>query len=181
MSENDLVLIAPEGDAVLVVCNESYEQQIKLRVKTSLLRASSTVFNIMFGPKFAEGQTLDDDTPPEIPLEDDPDSMKIICQVVHFQTTSLPRHLPACQVLQLAQTMDKYDLLEAMNLAFDKWLVPSKDIHDLYMLMNAASLLKHEAGFQSVTRELLIVSNSPFVEEGRKFGVREEDLSILCT
>jgi len=179
MSNNDLVHLASDGDAVLVVRNESCEDQIRLRVKTPLLRASSNVFDVMFGPKFAEGQSLNTDTPPEVLLEDDPASMKIICQVVHFQTSNLPRQLPACQVLKLAQTADKYGLIDVMSLAFDRWLVPSTDIKDLYMLMNAAALVKHEAGFQSVTRELLMVSNAPFVNEGRNFGLREEDLAKL--
>jgi len=120
MSDNDLVHLASDGDAVLVVRNESCEEQIRLRVKTPLLRASSNVFDVMFGPKFAEGQILNTNTPPEILLEDDPASIKIVCQVVHFQTINLPRQLPACQVLKLAQTADKYDLVEAMNSAFDR-------------------------------------------------------------
>jgi len=176
------MLIEPDGDAVLLVRDESCEQQIRLRVKTPLLREASPVFDIMFGHKFAEGQALDKYAPPEIPLEDDPECMKLICQVVHFQTSNLPRHLPASQVLQLARTVDKYGLLEAMDLAFDRWLMPSKDIHDLHLFMRAAMLLKHEAGFQSVTRELLhvMVSKAPFVAEGRNFGLRDEDLPILC-
>lgn len=57
--------------------------------------------------------------------------------------------------------------------------MPSRDIHDLYMLMNAAALIKHQAGFESVTRKLLMVSSAPFLDEGRNFGLREEDLPKL--
>lgn len=96
MSDDTVVLVAADGDAILVVGDELRESKVKLRVTTSFLRHSSEVFDALFGPHFAEGGRLDKQNPPEIVLQDDAMSMALI---------------RACHKVDVAKTLQEWTMM----------------------------------------------------------------------
>lgn len=155
MTESEIVPISDDGDAILVVQKQPPEKHTRLRVDSRILRASSKVFEAIFGPYIAEGQQLDRQHPPKIFLRDDPNSIKIICQVLHFRNNNLPDTLVAHDVLTLSQTVVKYRLQEAMKLAMRIWLTPTSITQDLFVLLEASILLRDEPKFEAITRMLI--------------------------
>lgn len=177
--EPDVVSIAADGDAILVVKDEFGKQEVKLRVRALLLRAASTFFSALFGPCFAEGQSLDSQNPPEISLVDDPASIEIICKLLHSQHDHLPTSLPAAEVLKLAQTIDKYDLSAAMSSASILSLIPDPSSEDLILLLEAALLLRTAEALKGVSRALILQGATPFVDI-RSCCLDAKLLSVLC-
>ncbi|KKP06387.1 hypothetical protein THAR02_01535 [Trichoderma harzianum] len=163
---NTIVEIAPRGDLILVVGPE----KAKLHVKSTWLREVSKPFSAMFRPDWKEGRDLLDcdrpvDRPTEIPLpEDNAAAMKIICSVIHHQRSEVPRTLAADDVLAVAVAADKYDCVEALELASDRWLRPSGDEAGNLMLLTAAAYLFQNAqAFKELTKALILDYKDPYL------------------
>lgn len=180
MADDEIVSICSDGDVILVIRDDQQQQQgVKLRVDNYRLQASK-VFKAMFGPNFKEGQHLDKQRPPEISLADDPKSLEIICQVLHFRNNSLPNILDAEKVLKLAQTVEKYELQEAMKLAMKEWLIDTScDSKTLFMLLEAAILTESKSGFEAITCELIMNHVGPFTDT-YTFTFNREHVLTTC-
>ena len=96
-------VIDPEGDAILV-CGE-----IKFQVSSKVLSLASPVFSALFSPRFAEGQ-LPPSQPSRIELhDDDAESMRFMCAVLHHKSTCA--NAVGLEGLErLAVLTDKYDV-----------------------------------------------------------------------
>ncbi|QYT00376.1 BTB domain-containing protein [Trichoderma simmonsii] len=159
---NTIVEIAPDGDLILIVGPE----EAKLHVDSMMLRAASKLFSAMFGPNWKEGRDLlNGDRLTEIPLpEDNAAAMKIICSVIHHQRSEVPRTLAAGDVLAVAVAADKYDCVEALELASDRWLRPSGDEAGNLMLLTAAAYLFQNAqAFKELTKALILDYKDPYL------------------
>jgi hypothetical protein len=112
------------GDVVLVVGPE----QLKLRVHSLILKATSKPFAAMLGPNWTKGHDKPDrDMPMEVLLpEDNAISLKYICAIAHYQNQMIPDDLTAQDVLGIAIMADKYDIVDALSLASRPWLLTSK-------------------------------------------------------
>ena len=74
-------VIDPRGDAILI-CGEA-----ELQVSTKILSLASPVFSALFNPRFAEGQLVPC-KPSHIKLpDDDAESMRFMCAVLHHKST----------------------------------------------------------------------------------------------
>ena len=104
--------ISPSEDIFLVIAPD----RVRLRVDSHCLRSASRVFDAMFGPYWKEGQGLSDAFPKGVTLEeDDAESMRTTCCVIHQRNDS-PQLAPGSQeLLQIAILVNKYTLNVAMK------------------------------------------------------------------
>ncbi|KAL9091272.1 MAG: hypothetical protein Q9165_004906 [Trypethelium subeluteriae] len=87
-SEHGLLEIAPDGDVILLVGQGAAQKN--LRVHSVALKMASKVFAAMFGPRFAEGQSLSSANPKMVPLpEDDLEALTILCHIIHLRNDVL--------------------------------------------------------------------------------------------
>lgn len=159
---NTIVEIAPEGDLILIVGPE----EAKLHVDSTMLRAASKTFSAMFRSEWKEGRDLlESDGPTPIPLpEDNAAALKIMCSVIHHKASEVPRTLAAGDVLAVAVAADKYDCVEALEFASDRWLRPSGDEAGNLMLLTAAAYLFQNArAFEEITKALILDYKDPYL------------------
>jgi len=153
--QNGDVDIAPDGDLILVVGPD----ETKFRVSSALLMAASKPFSAMLGQNWKEGHSMRSRDEPyhSYLLEDNAAALRVICSIIHYQNDKIPRALAANEVLELAITADKYDLVNAMKFASDTWLrAPGEKPESLMLLATAAYLLGNAQGFKDTTRALVL-------------------------
>ncbi|KAJ4348800.1 uncharacterized protein N0V89_010178 [Didymosphaeria variabile] len=82
-----LTTLSYAGDVILKPSGHG-KPAIRLLCSSICLGHGSSVFKAMFEPdRFAEGQTLSVDSPPEIPLpEDHPQAIERLCKILHFRS-----------------------------------------------------------------------------------------------
>lgn len=111
------IVVDCEGDVILLL--EDHEIQVSSKV----LGLASPVFKAMFSPSFAEGRSLTSSSPSRISLTDDNlVAIVSLCQIIHYQTKSLPKEPDQSFVEQLAIVADKYDCIEALGPLSHMWL-----------------------------------------------------------
>ncbi|KAF5668771.1 btb poz domain-containing protein [Fusarium denticulatum] len=151
----EIVDIVTDGDVILVVGPDKR----KLRVKSMLLMAASKPFSAMLGPSWKEGHDMrQHGGSHEVLLPDDNASaMEIICSVIHFQNHKIPQTLPASDVLAVTLAADKYDFLNAIQLAQRAWLWEVKvKPEDLMLLAAVAYLIRDAQAFRDITAALVL-------------------------
>jgi hypothetical protein len=91
-SDSSTADIAPDGDVILLVG----AGMKRLRAYSLVLKSASSVFNAMLGPRFSEGQRLDDNESTEIDmLEDDAEAMEIMLNVIYGCNNAIHESLDA--------------------------------------------------------------------------------------
>ena len=96
-------VIDPGGDVILV-CGRT-----ELQVSSKVLGLASPVFEALFSPKFAEGQPTSSKTNRIQLHDDDAESMRFMCAVLHHKcadTTGIGLE----RLERLAVVTDKYDV-----------------------------------------------------------------------
>jgi hypothetical protein len=159
---NTIVEIAPDGDLILIVGPE----QTKLHVRSVFLMATSRPFSAMFGPDWKEGHDMINyNGTCEFSLpEDNAVALRIICSIIHHQNNEVPRTLAAGDVLAVAVTADKYDCVNALSFAIEKWLQPCvAEASDLMLLTAAAYLFQNAQAFKTITRHLILHYGGPYL------------------
>ncbi|KAF5979466.1 hypothetical protein FCOIX_5294 [Fusarium coicis] len=152
---SQIVDIVPDGDTILVVGPD----KTKLRVKSKFLMAASKPFSAMLGPNWKEGHDIRQrGGSHEVSLPDDnATAMEIICSVIHFQNDKIPQTLPASDVLAVTLAADKYDCLNAIQLAQKAWLRDLKVKPEELMLFAAVAYLIRDAqAFKEITAALVL-------------------------
>ncbi|KAK5951038.1 hypothetical protein OHC33_007791 [Knufia fluminis] len=175
--------ISRTGDIVLVV-GEDTKTALRLRVESYMLRRASKAFDVMFGPRFGEGQNITASNPKDIPLpEDDPDMMKLVCHILHFQSSVVPGTICASDTYKLAKLVDKYFLHDAVRLALDRAfnIEASMLSADRIQLLRAAILLQNDDYYKVVTKSMIMECNGPYSglynEDGEEFTVEDHSLA----
>ena len=122
----------PNGDAILVVKNETANTQKEFRVSTATLALASEYFKTLFRSDFREGrETLRGDCPEIILQDSDPEVMQTILSILHFK--DLDRHVepPSPQRLAaIAVHADQYRCAPALLPYCLGWF--NFEIMDLY-------------------------------------------------
>ncbi|KAI9689924.1 MAG: hypothetical protein M1822_009806 [Bathelium mastoideum] len=100
--DRDLVNIDDNGDIILWTKTKGF------RVNSAVLVLASPVFKAMFRPnQFLEGSVPRFSTLPyNLSLGDDSDAMKLLCDILHFNTPEMP--IPIDMLAQLGQLCIKY-------------------------------------------------------------------------
>ena len=169
--------IAPDGDIMLVVGPAKQH----IRVHSLLLKLVSNPFSVLLGPNFKEGQELlaastqstgsASSGPKEIALpDDDPESMIILCKVIHHQGHLVDATLSPESLLNLAILSDKYDFLDTVRLQFKAWLSHNETTQETNILVHciaAAYLFDDPVAFAKYTKDIVLHHVGSF------FGVRD--------
>jgi hypothetical protein len=163
--------IADDGNVVLIVGPE----ERRLRVSASSLANVSKVFRTMFGPRFSEGQDLDDiiSGPKEVHMPDDnADAIEIICSMMHFR--SITQEVGPDLMLNIAIAADKYDCGIVLQHASILWLDPkkSKNLVELARLMAASYLLDNSKAFSQVTLAMMFGHGTSYL------ALAEQDIGL---
>ncbi|KAI5357014.1 putative SKP1/BTB/POZ domain superfamily protein [Septoria linicola] len=178
LKQEEATVLAADGDVVLIVGRTAKPANGKIqsiRVSSSNLSIISPVFQVLFSPRFQEGQQpRDSGHPVEIELpEDNSAAMLRLCQMAHFQPVNIVETYfkknasrSASLLCDIAKVMDKYDCVEPLKLQstglllswLESPLPPGTDSVDLNSLLfiTAASLLMHCAqAFAIVTSRII--------------------------
>ena len=96
-------VIDPQGDVILI-CGE-----IELQVSSKVLSLASPVFQALFGPNFAEGQPTSSKASRIQLHDDDAESMRLMCAILHHKCASA-NGIGLERLERLAVVTDKYDV-----------------------------------------------------------------------
>ncbi|KAL8837874.1 MAG: hypothetical protein Q9170_002349 [Blastenia crenularia] len=98
-------------------------QAVRIRVSSKHLTLASSVFRTMFKAKYKEGLNLYSQGHAELLLPDDnPAAFLVIMHLIHGQISKVPRQINLWMLIELAILVDKYELLESVELLLDRWL-----------------------------------------------------------
>ena len=162
-----------DGDIILAL-----PKSTNIRVSSVVLKNASPVFAVMLGPQFREGQGQSTAAAPkEIALvDDDPDSMMILCALLHSQhgvqaTIRYDRlDETTFNLFKLADVVDKYECADAIELQtqtlFARFTEPGATCYvtdaGICNLITAAYLLNQPRLFALFTRRLALDRCSSF-------------------
>jgi hypothetical protein len=150
-----VVEIAETGDVFLVIGPE----KLKLRVQSLILKATSKPFAAMLGPNWTKDREQScQEKPMEILLpEDNAASLKYICAVTHSRSQMIPEDLSAQDILDIAIVADKYDFVDALEMANRSWLrICEKNEAGNMALMAAAYVLRNAQAFRQASKALVM-------------------------
>ncbi|KAI9864473.1 MAG: hypothetical protein M1824_005177 [Vezdaea acicularis] len=151
----------PDGDVTLEV---GQELKAHYSVSSKVLGLASPVFKAMFSPQFREGSELAAGIRKPIPLpDDDPDSMAIICGILHHKTDGIPAHPSLETIGDVAVLCDKYKMCEATRGWTQAWLSKYSHIFnspefrpDMLTVLWITSALDDAENFTSISRAFIV-------------------------
>ncbi|OQO10496.1 hypothetical protein B0A48_03793 [Cryoendolithus antarcticus] len=103
------------GDIILV-CNDDFHPQLKIRVSSCILANSSNVFRALFSERFAEGHAVHTGETNEIHVVETPRVFLVMCSLLHHSTIDESK-TPVVDLLELALLIDKYDCVKPLKSA----------------------------------------------------------------
>lgn len=134
-------------------------EDVIIRVSSRHLTLASPVFRAMLHRKFSESNTLLLTGSVEIPLpEDDPDAFLILLNILHGRIRKVPLVVDLETLTQIATLVDKYDLMEPVQLFANFWFdnlkstIPDSYTDDIPSWICISSMFDKEAEFESTTR-----------------------------
>ncbi|KAH8685818.1 hypothetical protein BGZ60DRAFT_426285 [Tricladium varicosporioides] len=177
--------ISPMSDDVSSVTSSpsSKPRECRMRVSSHSLMIASPVFKAMLQRNaFKEGTELATRGEVTISLpEDDPTMLRILLDIVHHRTRQVPRQVGLKTLTGLSILIDKYQMLEALEVYVDMWVeglqsfLPKSFTPDFLSWLNVAWVLKLPVEFEYLTR---IAIRESFGEIGGEQGLEPEDLPI---
>jgi hypothetical protein len=143
------------GDIMLVI-EDGYHPQLKIKVSSCILASTSKVFRTLFRGCFIEGEAIRAGTR-EIYMNDKPAPMLALCQLLHLKPVE-----PAVRerdVLEFALLVDKFDCVQALKPATDSMLghMPLRGPYS-FDLIASAFILDQAKHFRSSTKVLVLYS-----------------------
>ncbi|KAM0201830.1 hypothetical protein ACHAPA_010983 [Fusarium lateritium] len=153
---------------------------VRVCVNSAIMKTASPVFAAMLGPHFKEGRALAQaGSEPKIVLpEDDGGAFSHICQVLHCQAdTKLLKPSPE-MLLKIQVLIQKYDLKRAIELSLEHWVRQQVESHlgleDLWLLALFCIQFEEVTAFPSVTQQLILCADLPFVNLAAKLEEKTE-------
>ena len=149
------VTVDPEGD-VYLLCTE-----LEIRVSSRVLSLASKAFNAMFQTGFQEGLALAENETCRIPLpEDDPESIHVICLLLHHRHTEIDYVIDAEFLRYVAILADKYACISPLHYWADATLralinQPENSAYDNASLLMAAYYLDSPPHFKNVSKNMV--------------------------
>lgn len=143
------------GDIMLVI-EDGYHAQMKIRVSSCMLSSTSKVFRTLFRGCFMEGQAIPAGTR-EIFMNDKPAPMLAMCQLLHLKPVK-PK-VREGELLEFALLVDKFDCVQALKHATDSMLSQmSLSSRYSYELIVSSFILDQPKHFRSSTKALVLHS-----------------------
>ncbi|KAH7125572.1 hypothetical protein B0J11DRAFT_434683 [Dendryphion nanum] len=153
-------IIDSSGDVILILHREEDGPDLKLKVNSKILSLASPIFHHMFDGRFAEGQNLSAATPKEILLPSDKANlMQMLCLLVHFRCSRLPRTVDIETLADFAVLCDKYQCIEAAGWMSRGWVtswLPHPKTANFEKLLFVTYVLGLPDEFNQVTRLLIL-------------------------
>lgn len=154
---SDRIEIDLNGDLILLVGEES--GQIRMRVSSSVLSATSPMFQNMLSGRFKEGNSLDSEDPEEIPLpEDYAVTVEVFCNIAHQNGSKVPSQLSPHELLLFAEFVDKHQCQSSFDFHLRAWieaaLAGAPTATDLQFILEACFLLDRPQAFWKVSGRL---------------------------
>ncbi|KAK4898062.1 hypothetical protein LTR27_004448 [Elasticomyces elasticus] len=207
MAATKIIDIAPQGD-VLLLCSQTAENMkiigaqasrqhngfyhfpshsveygkiVGLRVSSHIMSYASPVFKAMLEPRFREGLTLAAESTVEIPLDDNLEDMRMICNIFHMRQDKVPQGLSAGEILRCAELCDKYNCAIAMQPFFRAWIgLCVRRIARVGELVNcliAASLLNYKPLLEIIGVQLVLMADTSI---NKIVEPQTEKLTAIC-
>jgi hypothetical protein len=143
------------GDIMLVI-EDGYHPQLKIKVSSCVLASTSKVFRTLFRGCFIEGEAIRAGTR-EIYMNDKPAPMLALCQLLHLKPVE-----PAVresEFLEFALLVDKFDCVQALKPATDSMLGQfTLSVPCSYDFIVSAFILDQPKHFRSSTKALVLYS-----------------------
>lgn len=155
------------------------QREIQMLVSSKHLMLASPVFKAMLQHSaFREGATLRTSGQVKVPLpDDDPAALKILLDIVHGRVRQVPREVNLKVMTDLSVLVDKYQMLEVVELYAEIWMstlkysVPIFFTADLLPWLSISWVFGLADQFKQVSRIAMRGSTE-------LFGAREEYLPI---
>jgi len=171
--------IALNGDVILVVGAGLK----RLKAYSCVLKSASKVFSAMLGPRFSEGQRLNDNESTEIDMpEDDAEAMEIMLNVIHGCNNAVDDGLNGSQILRVAITADKFDCKVALSFAIKVWLNCANitDSNQLWRLLKAAYWFDNAKSFEEISLGLILHHRGSYLKLWAKDNIDTDILIRIC-
>ncbi|KAF4629275.1 hypothetical protein G7Y89_g8872 [Cudoniella acicularis] len=172
-----------EEAAMSTACLSSQPKEVQMRVSSHTLMIASPVFKAMLQRNaFKEGVDLATQGGTFVSLpEDDPTMLRILLDIIHHRTRQVPLEVDLKTLTGLSILIDKYQMLEALELYVDMWVeglqrsLPNSFTTDFLSWLNVAWVLKLPVEFEYLTRIAVRESRGEIGGENRQ---EPEDLPI---
>ena len=113
----------PRDHEIALMDEQDLFQAIRIRVSSKHLTLASPVFRRMLSANYKEGLHLCSQGHAELPLPDDnPAAFLVILHLIHGQIRKVPRQIGLSMLTEMAVLVDKYELLESVEMLLDPWL-----------------------------------------------------------
>ncbi|KAE9378227.1 hypothetical protein N431DRAFT_435400 [Stipitochalara longipes BDJ] len=101
-----------------------FQKEIHMLVSSKHLMLASPMFKAMLQhSNFKEGDELRSSGQVKVPLpDDDPAALKILLDIVHGRVRQVPRHVNLTTMTELSVLVDKYQMLEVVELYVEMWM-----------------------------------------------------------
>jgi hypothetical protein len=154
-------------------------REIHMLVSSKHLMLASPVFKAMLQhSNFREGDTLQSSGQVKVPLpDDDPTAFKILLDIIHGRVRQVPRQVNLQIMTDLSVLVDKYQMLEVVELYAEIWMstlkmcVPNFFTADLLPWLSISWVFGLADQFKQITRIAMRGSTD-------KFGQHESYLPI---
>ncbi|KAH6674272.1 hypothetical protein B0J14DRAFT_653575 [Halenospora varia] len=158
--------------------NYMSSEKRRLRVSSKAMSIASPVFRAMLVPdRFEEGRALSEGAA-EIELpDDDPAAFTIIVFILHHRNRQVPKKIELQTMGSLAIIVDKYQLLECMELYRDVWLpdlntqLPTSFDNTLLEWLSIAWAFRLPEQFKHLTRVAQRGSLSNLASDGQEVPI----------
>lgn len=134
-------------------------EEVNIRVSSRHLTLASPVFHAMLHRKFSESNTLSLTGSVEIPMpDDDPDAFLILLNILHGRIRKVPLAVDLETLTQIATLVDKYDIMEPVELFANFWFdnlkstIPDHYTDDIPSWICVSSMFNKGEEFERTTR-----------------------------
>lgn len=142
-------IIDPEGDVILI-CGDT-----EFQVSSKVLSLASPVFQAFFSPRFAEGQHTSSKANRIQLFDDDAESMRFMCAVLHHKCASA-NGVGLERLERLAVVTDKYDCVRAMYYWAKCEIYNTKHTKEPSRLLWPAYVFDEAQFFNSLTKFMML-------------------------
>ena len=160
-------------------------QTVRIRVSSKHLTLASPVFRTMFKVKDQKSLNLNSQGYEELPLlHDNPAAFLIILYLIHGQIRKVPRKIDLWMLTELAVLVDKYELLESIEILLDYWLqnlestIPLTFNNDLLPWIFVSWVFKKSKIFKRVTK--IAQAESEGLLEANNLSILAHVLRKIC-
>ncbi|CAD6572004.1 MAG: hypothetical protein ASARMPREDX12_004854 [Alectoria sarmentosa] len=165
----NIEVIDPEGDVILV-CGKT-----EIQVSSKVLSLASPVFKALFSPNFAEGQPTSSQVSRIRLHDDDVESMRFMCAVLHHKCASA-NGIGLERLERLAVVTDKYGCVRAMYYWARCEINNTKHTKEPSRLLWPAYAFDEAQFFNSLTKFMLLnlPNDGKAQSASAKYGIPKE-------